>query len=70
MNTYHEVIDSLGGRSVLAGELNEDYGTVHQWYRRNSIPSAKWQQIVQVASRLNKPISYDLLAAIAAGRTD
>lgn len=70
MNTFAEVIDSLGGYARLAAVIGVSAGTVSSMRSRNSIPAAYWRRIVNEAARQGiDGISFETLALIAERET-
>lgn len=64
---FRGIIDIWDKPSGLADELDEKHGTVRQWYRRNSIPADRWNDVVLAAKkRGHKEVSLALLANLAA----
>ncbi len=67
---FRAVIDLWEPRSRFADDLDEQHGTVRQWYSRNSIPANRWESVVAVArQRGHKQVTLALLAELAASTT-
>lgn len=49
MNTFAEIIDSLGGPAAVARGLGRSLYTVTAWRRRDSIPAKEWEGLIRMA---------------------
>ena len=65
MDTFSSLISRWETKSVLADDCRVDYGVVHQWDRRNSIPGEYWNDVVKSAQKRGVDgVSLTLLANI------
>lgn len=53
MDTFTSLIGQWPTKSVLANDCRVDYGVVHQWGLRDSIPADYWPDVV-TSARKNK----------------
>lgn len=52
VDSFRTVLDSWPSLVVIATQLRERYATVHNWYRRDSIPRWYWPALIRSAERL------------------
>jgi len=64
MPTFSELIEEFGASS-LARDLGIPPVNVHSWKTRDSIPSAHWLALVDVAGRRGMRLSLERLAEMA-----
>jgi hypothetical protein len=65
METFSEVIRSWPTKAAFARDIGEEYGLVHQWDRRNSIPIDYWDVTVAAAKKRKiKGVTANLLKQI------
>lgn len=69
MRSFSAIISSLGGAAALARKLGEKDVTVRAWALRESVPSAYWVQIEEIARELGQiDITVTSLAVLKARR--
>lgn len=66
MDTFPDLIETLGGAAVVARAVKQDPGTARQWKARNRIPPAYWPGIVALAkSKKIGGVTMEKLATLA-----
>jgi hypothetical protein len=55
--TAKEIVDRLGGVTVVAKELNVPLTTVSSWGRFNQIPPWRQPKLLELATSLNLPLA-------------
>lgn len=66
MDSFSDLIGSLGGSAAVSRGINERQGTVRQWRLRNSIPPEYWPRIVSFAKDHQKPeVTLEVLVNLA-----
>ena len=65
MNSFSDVINQYPNYQALADDIKVSYGQVQQWFRRNSIPSEYWGDILVSATNRGLKIDCKLLITIA-----
>jgi hypothetical protein len=56
MVTASDIIDQLGGRTVLAEKLSIPYTTIDGWHKSGSIPEWRWPVLVAFGKSIGKPL--------------
>lgn len=70
MRDFRDVIEAWPSRADLAADTGARYGTVKQWWRRNSIPPEYWARLVTAArQRRIQGVIEARLAALAEQRS-
>lgn len=57
MDTVPDIIEALGGTTVVANETGIPLTTVHSWKRAKFVPRWRVPALVSLAVKLGKPIS-------------
>lgn len=70
MKTFREIIDLWPTKVALADDLGLKYDRVAQWYKRDSIRSTFFDQIVRAAKGRNLKVTYEDLSHAAALRRE
>jgi hypothetical protein len=66
MDTFSDIIALWGTATALGRDIGESGVTVRAWRNRDSIPSAKWRNVVRAAQRRGfKGVTVNLLAKLA-----
>jgi len=57
MQTVPDIIEALGGATVIANETGIPLTTVHSWKRAQFVPRWRVPTLVSLAEKLGKPIT-------------
>jgi hypothetical protein len=57
MSTASDIIETLGGSAAVARETGFPLTTIESWKAANFIPEWRQQSLLDLALRLNKPLS-------------
>ncbi|CAN5573930.1 hypothetical protein BH10PSE14_BH10PSE14_06390 [soil metagenome] len=57
MDTVPDIIEELGGATVISNETGVPLTTVHSWKRARFVPRWRVPTLVSLAQRLGKPIT-------------
>ncbi len=67
METFAQVIEKLGGAAAFAVAIGIPYSHARTMKARSSIPSDRWEKVVEAARVAGvDDINYELLARLAA----
>jgi hypothetical protein len=67
MQTFNEIIDAFPSAKDLASDLGEKPTLIAVWKHRDSIPVARWLEVVAAADRRGiRGVTLEALARIAA----
>lgn len=64
MNTVPEIIDQLGGTTAFGRAIAVKQSAASEMKRRKSIPVTYWPKVIEAATALGKPVTYDDLVRI------
>jgi len=70
LDTFSEIIRSLGGTTSVARALNNPVSTVNTWSLRDSIPGWRFIAVVELAEKLGVPLTLERLIELAARPSD
>ncbi len=66
IKTHKDIIAMLGGAhklsGLMVGDYEQDYHKVRKWAARNSIPVKYWHELMQIAQRLDLPLTSRMLS--------
>ncbi len=71
MDTFSQLISMWPTKSAFAKDIGQDYGLVHQWDRRDSIPADYWETVVKAAQeRKLKGVTLEALSKLRTKKKD
>lgn len=67
--SFRDVIDLWGSPDAMAKQIGASPWAVRKWRQRNNIPAEWWVDIVRAATRIDLPVTFAVLANLAARDT-
>jgi hypothetical protein len=64
--TFRSVVDAWASKEAMASATGAKPSTVSKWWQRDNIPAEWWSAILSTELALEKGITADLLARLAA----
>ena len=71
--SHRDAIEMFGSIKNLAdqffGDYELDYHQIWKWHNRNRIPVEYWEEVVEIANRLDIPLTTKILASASSRKT-